>query len=464
MNQSVVCDARTHRRGFMQMATLSIGGSLLTFSPSRASDDKLATGKSVILLFQHGGPSQFETFDPKPEAPAEIRSVHGNVATSVPGVVFGGGVPKLAKWAHRLTVVRSFQSGSGAHEIRPVVCRETLNANMGALVASILGSTDPRSGMPRNVGLFPSAVDEKETGPITNFGNFEATGDLGLAAAPFLPGAGGQMQEAMKLRMTPERMADRRSLLSELDQFRRRAEASESKLATSRVAEYDSFRNQAFDVIEGGIVEAFDWSREAEHLIDKYDTFRYHAPELWDHKNNRKRYSANAKTLGKLLLLARRLAEAGCSFITISTDFVWDMHADVNNLGVGPGTDVVCRPFDHAVSAFIEDCETRGLTDKILFVATGEMGRTPKINKNGGRDHWGRLTPLLLYGGAASEGRVIGQSSRDGGEPGSTPITIHHLLGTIMQTLLDVGQVRLQTSLSQDVLRAVTQAPTIPGF
>jgi uncharacterized protein (DUF1501 family) len=121
------------------------------------------------------------------------------------------------------------------------------------------------------------------------------------------------------------------------------------------------------------------------------------------------------------------------------------------------------KPFDHAVSAFVEDCEARGLSDKILLVACGEMGRTPRLNKNGGRDHWGGLSPLLLYGGGLNMGQVIGQSTRDAGEPATEPYGNENLLATVMHTLLDIGQVRLLTGLPQDLLRALTTPQPIAG-
>jgi uncharacterized protein (DUF1501 family) len=187
-------------------------------------------------------------------------------------------------------------------------------------------------------------------------------------------------------------------------------------------------------------------------------------PDSWQDMNNRERYGHNAKSLGKLLLLARRLCEAGCTFVTVSTDFVWDMHADVNNLGVERGMQAVGRPFDHAVSAYIEDVEARGLQDDILMVATGEMGRTPKINNRGGRDHWGGLTSLLLHGGGLTDGQVIGQSTSDGGQPATTPVTIKNLTSTIMNTVLDTGLVRVQRGLPAEVVKATSDFPPIPGL
>ena len=171
-----------------------------------------------------------------------------------------------------------------------------------------------------------------------------------------------------------------------------------------------------------------------------------HISQKW---NNYKRYQDNVKTLGKLLLLARRLCEAGCGFVTVTTNFVWDMHADANNATMEEGMRYVGRPFDHAVSAFLEDVENRGLSEKILLVCSGEMGRTPKINKRGGRDHWGNLAPLMLAGGGLNMGQVIGQSTRDVAEPLSTPYRIPDLIATIMHTLFDLGELRLQARRPQ---------------
>jgi len=161
--------------------------------------------------------------------------------------------------------------------------------------------------------------------------------------------------------------------------------------------------------------------------------------------------------------LARRLCERGCGFVTVTTNFVWDMHADVNNAGVAEGMRYMGLPFDHAVSAFLEDLEARGLSERILLVCCGEMGRTPKINKNGGRDHWGNLAPLLLAGGGLRMGQVIGQSSRTGGEPSSQPVTIKNLVATILHTLFDVGKLRILRGLPRDLAR-LTEWEPIPGL
>ena len=127
------------------------------------------------------------------------------------------------------------------------------------------------------------------------------------------------------------------------------------------------------------------------------------------------------------------------------------------------GMEAVGRSFDHAVAAFVEDLEARGLQDKIMLVATGEMGRTPRINKNGGRDHWARLAPLLLHGGGLGGGQVIGQSTRDGGEPATDSLTPKHLVSTILRTVFDVGQLRLVPGVPSEINRLLSADP-IPGL
>jgi hypothetical protein len=294
---------------------------------------------------------------------------------------------------------------------------------------------------------------------VEQFGKFDSTGGLGSAYTPFMPGGGGSLQNDMKLTLDPSRIDDRKSLLGSLDRIRRDLDARGGLSGTDR------FQEQALQTILGGVASAFDLSKEDSKTIARYDTAPLVRPEQISRKwNNYPRYVDNAKTLGKLLLLARRLCEAGCGFVTVTTNFVWDMHADVNNATVEEGMQYCGRPFDHAVSAFIEDCQARGLSDKILLVACGEMGRTPRLNKNGGRDHWGGLAPLLLQGGGLNMGQVIGQSTRDAGEPATEPWGNENLLATVMHTLLDIGQVRLLTGLPQDLLRALTTPQPIAGL
>ena len=164
--------------------------------------------------------------------------------------------------------------------------------------------------------------------------------------------------------------------------------------------------------------------------------------------------------LGKQMLMARRLCEAGCGFVTVS-DCGWDHHSNNNSpKGLG-GFRLLAPQVDHAVAAFIEDCRERGLSEKILLVVTGEMGRTPRINKNGGRDHYGELTPLVFAGGGLPMGRVIGQSDKNATKAATRPYRPENMLATIMNVLFDIGELRLVQGIPGDVQKVLTDGKPI---
>lgn len=448
------------RRSFLSVGSLALGGmtlpALLRARDAAWPGRKLATDKSVIFLFMHGGPAQQETFDPKMTAPVGIRSMTGEVKTTLPGITFGGTFEKLARLAHKIAVVRSFVTGNGNHDIKPVVGADTFDANLGSVYARLAGTAHPRTGLPTNVMLFPQSVAPETQPANMSFGKFGSTGSLGRAFAPFVPGGEGNMVQDMTLNIARTRLDDRMGLLSKLDQLHRHLER------TGAWDGLDRFEQQALDTILGGAVEAFDLSKEEARTVARYDTAPLVNPasirKLW---NNHKNYADHGQTLGKLLLLARRLCERGCGFVTVTTNFVWDMHADENNATMTEGMGYVGAPFDHAVSALIEDLEERGLGEKIMLVACGEMGREPKVNNRGGRDHWGRLAPLLIYGGGLKMGQVIGQSTHDAAEPDSNPITIGQLNATIMHTLLDAGEIRAMAGVPREVATVINGSSPI---
>ncbi|MBM3979783.1 MAG: DUF1501 domain-containing protein [Planctomycetes bacterium] len=438
-------DSRCTRRRFLTAGGLALGG--LSLAALRAADapapHPLATGKAVIFLFQQGGPSQFETFDPKPDAPDGVRTVGGVTKTAIPGVTFGDTFQQLAKVADKFTVVRSFATGNAEHNIKPVVGPESLDASIGALYARVVGATHPVTAMPSSAVLFPQAVDAT-VAKGQGRGDLAATGSVGGAFAPFVPGGGGQLQKNLRLNLPADRFHERRGLLDGFDRTKREAE--------ERFDDFTREQRQACEVLlRGSVADALDLSRENPRTVARYDTSHHVAKDNWDSARRGKRgyYTGHAKALGKSLLMARRLCEAGCGFVTVHTGYegVWDMHADGENLNMKDGMQAIGRSFDHAVAAFIEDVEARGLGDKILLVACGEMGRTPRLNKTGGRDHWARLSPLFLYGGGAAAGKVIGRSTRDGGEPDGDYCATPNLISTILHTVFDVGQLRLKPAL-----------------
>ncbi|MBX9579584.1 MAG: DUF1501 domain-containing protein, partial [Gemmataceae bacterium] len=337
----------------------------------------------------------------------------------------------------------------------PVVCKDGFGANLGSAYAAAAGGATPL-GMPTNCVLFPRAVDPQAGPEQGGFGKFASGGPFGAAAAPFQPDGDGQLKKDMRLNLPLDRLDDRRALLSRFDRLRRGFEADAETMEVSR--------RKAFTILLGRAGEAFDLAKEDPRTVDRYDTARRSDVSKIDKKwNNHKHYADNARTLGKLLLLARRLVERGAGFVTVTTNFVWDMHADVNNATMTEGMGYMAPPLDHAVSTFLDDLRDRGLEDRVLLVVCGEMGRTPRLNKNGGRDHWGDLGPLLLAGGGLPGGAVVGRSAANGGEPATDPVRIPNLIGTVMHTLFDVGQLRLARGAGRELLRMASYDP-IPGL
>ncbi len=455
-------DTRGTRRSFLQIGGAAIGLNALGLSATSAAAEGPAvvwSEKSIIFLFLHGGPSQIETFDPKMDQPEGIRSTTGEIATKIPGVTFGGTFPQLAARADKLTVVRSFVPGDANHDIKPLVGRDTFGANPGALLARVAGPNHPRTGLPTNVLLFPRAVDPTTGQKNNGFGRFNATGPLSSAYAPFDPSQGEGTAGGLALQVPRERLDDRRHLHSLLDSTAR-------YLETTRAVEgVDRVREQAYRLLKGDLAQAFDLSREDPRLVARYDTAPLVRPDAISRTwKNYQHYVDNAKSLGKLLLLARRLCERGCGFVTVTTNFVWDMHADVNNAPMVEGMRYMAPPLDHALSAFIDDLHARGLQDRILLVACGEMGRTHRVNAKGGRDHWGGLGSLLLAGGGLAPGQVIGRSNKDASAPQSEAVTGRHLLGTILHTLFDVSQLRLAPNLPREFAQIMAGYDGIPGL
>lgn len=453
---------RVNRRELLTIGSLGLGALSLPALLSRRALGNQAeshvSGKSVIFLFQQGGPSQFETFDPKMDAPDGIRTVTGSIQTTIPGVIFGETMARTAKLADKLTVVRSFQTNNGGHNIQPIVSSDSLDANIGVHYSRVVGATRPETGMPTNAVIYPAAVSTEVPKPQAR-GNLKATGSYGSSYAPFVPGADGQLQKDMQLNLPKGRFFDdRRQVLNQLDRLNRAIDAS------GEIEALDELQQQAYQLLlGGGVSDALDLSLEDPRTVARYDTSHFVRPGAWNNVSRGRSgyYDSQAKTIGKLLLLARRLCEAGCGFVTIHAGYagVWDMHADGNNLNMTDGMQAVGRSFDHAVAAFVEDMEARGLQDKIMLVACGEMGRTPRINKRGGRDHWSKLAPLLLYGGGIGGGQVVGQSDRQGGEPATDNLTPKHLISTIMHTVFDVGQLRLARGVPDPVMRLASEEP-----
>lgn len=465
-----LCDSRSahdcqgySRRDFLRVGSLGMGGlslaGLLESQARGAENSSLLTGRSVVLLFLHGGPPHIEFFDPKRSAPVEIRSITGEVQTKLPGITFGGTFPRLAALADKLTIVRSYGAGNSGHTYGEAVSGgESNSPSISAIYARVRGNNHPQTGLPTNVLVLPEGVQDGlklESNFETNaLHTLTQTGSLGETYRAFNPSSGGDLKQDMELRLTASRMTDRRELLRGLDTLRSVRDVT--KVADSLTY----YQQQAFDVITHGVASAFDLSRESPETLARYDTSHlFRREDLTKYYDMRR----TSNLLGRQMLLARRLCEAGCGFVTVS-DCGWDYHANGNSPKGMAGIYPMGGQVDHAVSAFIEDVAARGLSDKILLIVTGEMGRTPRLNNNGGRDHYGELTPLLLSGGGLKMGQVLGQTDNHATKSLTKPYRPSHLLSTIMHSVFDVGKLRLASTIPRDILRLTDAAAPIDNL
>ncbi len=444
------------RRDFLKVGAWGFGGlSLPSCLAAEAQTGSTAQqayrGKSVVILFLSGGASHIETFDPKMDAPVEFRSVTGSIASAVPGVHFGSTYREMARRADKLAVVRSFaphQISDHARAIKHLLTAGSeQDTSIGSRFARFRGTSAPQTGMPSYCTLIENNEPDsqyQEDRQRMRIGS--AAGDLGQAYAPFDPGVGGKLAESMELRLPVSRLNHRRQLLKSLDRFRRLADGDGS------LQSLDSYRQQAFDVIlGGGVQKALDLSSEDPKVLQRYDTSGFQVG--W----TRKRKS----TLGHRMLLARRLIQAGCGFVTVGSAG-WDNHANGKHPNVFDGMNLLGRPLDQAVGAFLDDLDRLGMTDDVLLIITSEFGRTPKIGKKGGREHWPGLGPLVLAGGGIETGQVIGESTSQAERPKTEPLGYPELLGTIWHTLFDLGQLRLDPSLPRGLLSDLEGLRPIP--
>ncbi len=388
------------RRDALKIGTLGLGGitlpQLLKARAAAAAAGETVKDTSVIWLWLSGGPTHVETFDPKMSAPSEYRSVTGEVQTALPGVTVGGTFPKIASVADRMAFVRSFAHtnsghGGGTHFVMTGYDDRAIDngglptrPSLGSILSRFRGPNNIRTGMPTYVRLNGIAAD----GPAF----------LGAAFNPFDPN--GQARNNMSLVVDESRLQGRRSLLGVIDQANRAADRS--KLMDG----LDAFEQQAFNLVLSKSQQAFDLSYEDPRVADRY-----------------------GKGLGQQLLLARRLCESGCGFVTVNYGG-WDMHSNIKQGIVNRSPQL-----DQAVAALVEDLDLRGLSEKVLLVISGEFGRTPKINGSSGRDHWAPLSTLALSGGGLRMGQVVGESSAKVDVPKTAPISPQDLMATIFTVL-----------------------------
>jgi hypothetical protein len=393
------CDGAT-RRDFLKVGALGAGAltlpDLLRARAYAKQQGHAVSDTSVVWVWLGGGPTHVETFDPKMSAPVEYRSVTGEVQTVVPGLTLGGTFPKMGEVADKMAFVRSFAHsnsghGGGTHFVMTGYDNRMIDNGglptrpaLGAILSKVRGANNAATGMPTYVRLGGIGAD----GPAF----------LGTACAPFDPS--GQARRNMNLEIDRARLDDRRALLTGLDKMKRTADTS------GLMDGLDAFETQAFNLVLGNSMAAFDLKSENPKVVDRY-----------------------GKGLGEQLLRARRLCEAGAGFVTLQYGG-WDMHGTIEQSMRRRGPEL-----DQAVAAFVSDVAERGLSSKILLVITGEFGRTPKINKNAGRDHWAPLSTLALAGGGLKMGQAIGESAEKVDVPKSTPIRPQDLMATVFHVL-----------------------------
>ncbi|MCH2203549.1 MAG: DUF1501 domain-containing protein [Fuerstiella sp.] len=428
---------RRTRRGFLQSSLLAGGAGLalddvLRLRAQASTETQGKSDTAVIQIWLGGGPSQFETFDPKPQAPSEIRGPYSPIGTKLPGISFCEMIPKMAQIVDRASIVRSVTHSTNGHFVGshwcatgyPGIAERATHPSAGAIASRFRGSN--RSGLPGYVLLADEQTKNLQIGEVMG------PGHLGVQHSPFSvfqdpfsddfnPQKIREATASLQLAddMTVERAEDRRSLLAGVDRLARNVDV------TGSIDGVDQFTRAALEMVATGEARrAFDLNRESNETRDMYGRHRW----------------------GQMALLARRLVEAGVTFVTLNTapdSLSWDWHRNIVNdhrpsdgsQGPNRGMEVTGPPMDQMVSALVTDLHERGLDRKVLLVVWGEFGRTPRVNKTGGRDHWGSLMSILLAGGGLKVGQVVGASNEKGELPVERPVSPGDVLATMYRHL-----------------------------
>jgi len=402
------CDG-VSRRDFLRIGSLGIGGlslpALLRQRALAASEGKSRNDTAVILIWQAGGPSHIDMYDLKPQAPAEIRGEFQPISTAVPGIQIGEHLPLQASIMDKLAVVRSVTHtnpghGMGSHWMmtgyEPTTeVNDNLFPSCGSVVAKMRGANDPE---------LPAYVSLPRKAP------FSSAAYLGASYNPFTPDSdpnGDNFQvRNLKLpgRVSLERLSRRKQMLAEFDTLRRQIDH------TGTMTGLDDFYGQALQMVTSDkALQAFDIHRENGALREEY----------------------GRNDLGQSCLLARRLIEAGVTFVTIQAGGGWDTHG--NNFA--SLKDNLLPKFDRAVYGLVSDLHRRGLQDRVLVMAMGEFGRTPRINGGAGRDHWPGAASVMFAGGGMQTGQMIGETNANAEHPTSRPATPGDVLSTMYRFL-----------------------------
>ncbi len=415
------CDG-VSRRGFLRIGGLGVGAGALSLADLgrlEAAQGKSSRQKSVINIFLGGGPPHQDMFDLKMDAPDEIRGEFSPISTKVPGFQICEVFPKLAGIMDRCAVIRSVVGATDRHDAFqcmtgwkvPDLASLGGRPSLGSVVAKLQGPVE--ISVPPFVGL---AEPTKEI----RWSDAGKPGFLGPSFSPFKPDGEGRKNMVLS-GMSLEHLQDRRTLLSSVDRLKREVNAGQMHAQ-------DRFTAGAFDVLTSSkLADALDLSKEDPKVRARYgdgQPFKY-------------QYDG-APTVNEHLLLARRLVEAGVRVVTLSYGR-WDSHSQNFDLVRDHG-----GKLDQCLSALIEDLEQRGMLDDTTVIVWGEFGRTPRINKNAGRDHWPGVSCALLAGGGMKVGQVIGATNRLGEEATERPVHFQEIFATLYKNLgIDVSRARL---------------------
>jgi hypothetical protein len=456
--QSRFCDGMS-RRSWLRIGGLGLVGLSLpeilraeatqTRSVSEGSPrGSRKTAKGIIMVLLPGGPTHLDTFDLKPDAPAEIRGEFRPIASNVPGIDICELMPRLASMADKLALVRSlvgFRDDHNTHwcstgwESHPAMDSSPIVPGFPAGDWPSMGSVLSRQFGPRVPGV-PPCVDLTPIDPDARFILRTPPGQpgyLGAANAGFEVNAVDRRNITLS-GISLQRLADRRALLGSFDQFRRQVDRDgliSKESQQSQADGIDDFNRQAFEVLTSPrLAEALDLSRADTETRRRYGLDRSYPSER------------QGKTLLDQFLLARRVIEAGARCVTLAFcrwpfgrmlkgDYNWDWHKDLFNEARG-----ALPLFDLGLSALIQDLDERSLLDDIAVVTWGEFGRTPKINANAGRDHWPNVCSALLAGGGLGCGQVLGSTTRWGEQPKTRPVHFRDVFATLYERLgIDVA-------------------------
>ena len=405
-----------NRRNFLSIGSLFIGSSFISLPQILKSQEPSKKHKGLINIFLAGGPPHLDLWDLKPDAPLEVRGIFEPINTNVNGVQICEVFPSLAKRMDKCTIIRSIIGSHGDHAAYQCMTGWTPDnlksiggrPSIGSVVSKLQGAVDP--SVPPFVGL----AESTKHSPWSDAGG---AGFLGSSMNAFKPSGDGL--DDMILKDTLSRLGDRQNLLKSLDSIQRTIDLKQ------QIKSADVFTEKAFDILrDSKLLNALDLSKIDPDVLTTYG----------DGKPFNFQYDG-APTDNTHLLLAKRLIQAGARVVSLSYGR-WDSHGDNFGLVKDHGSKL-----DQCLSALIDDLDKSDMLDSTTVIVWGEFGRTPKINKDSGRDHWPQVNGALLFGGGMRHGQVIGSTNKLGELPQDRPVHVQEVFSTLYHSLgIDTSQ------------------------